>query len=273
MKCTINSISLGNGTTLEYAECGDPSGTAVICLHGVTDSYHSFDPVLPYLPGGLRVFAISQRGHGHSSRPLTGYRYADFAEDVHRFMNALKIPSALIVGHSMGSLVAQRFAIDHPSRALGLVLVGAFHTLHGDAGMEDYWSTTISALSDPIDRSVALEFQLSTIATSVPAGYLDLVVQESLKVPAHVWRATFSEFLATDFSHDLARLQMPVLMMWGELDSYCGEIQRTGLKRAIPHAQSRVYDGIGHALHWEAPERFANDVVSFVQQQCLHHAV
>ena len=50
MVSTIQSVALGNDVTLEYAEQGDPGGIPVICLHGVTDSYRSFDPVLPLLP-------------------------------------------------------------------------------------------------------------------------------------------------------------------------------------------------------------------------------
>ncbi len=195
MVSTIQSVALGNDVTLEYAEQGDPGGIPVVCLHGVTDSYRSFDPVLPLLPKSFRVFAISQRGHGHSSRPLSGYRYADLADDVHRFMTALKLPSAIIVGHSMGSAVAQRFAIDHPSRTLGLVLAGAFLTIRGDATVEEFWTTTLATMTDPIDRRIAEDFQLSTLAMPVSQAFLDMVVGESLKVPAHVWRATFSEFL------------------------------------------------------------------------------
>jgi non-heme chloroperoxidase len=273
MTSTVQSIILGNEVTLEYAEQGDKTGIPVICLHGVTDSFHSFDPVLPHLPASYHVFAISQRGHGHSSRPLTGYRYADFADDVHRFMTALRLPSAVIVGHSMGSLVAQRFAIDHPSRTLGVVLAGSFLTIHGEASVQEFWETTISQLTDPVDRAVALDFQMSTLARPVPPAFLDLVVEESLKVPAHVWRATFSEFLATDFSHELRRIHAPVLMISGDQDAYAGEAHRAGLRQAIPHAQVKLYEQYGHAMHWEAPQRFARDIVSFVQEHCLHHAL
>ena len=273
MVSTIQSVALGNDLTLEYAEQGDPGGIPVVCLHGVTDSYRSFDPVLPLLPKSFRVFAISQRGHGHSSRPLSGYRYADLADDVHRFMTALKLPSAIIVGHSMGATVAQRFAIDHPSRTLGLMLAGAFLTIRGNATVEEFWTTTLATMTDPIDRRIAADFQLSTLAMPVSQAFFDMVVGESLKVPAHVWRATFGEFLATDFSNDLTRITAPTLMVWGDQDSYCTQPHWEGLRRAIPHGQGRLYGGHGHALHWEAPDRFARDVVSFVHQHCLHHAL
>lgn len=61
---------------------GGRSGTPVIALHGVTDSWRSFEPVLPCLPSELRVIALTQRGHGASDKPAGGYRTADFAADV-----------------------------------------------------------------------------------------------------------------------------------------------------------------------------------------------
>ena len=106
----------------------------VVFLHGVTDSWRSLKVVLDRLPATLRALAITQRGHGDSSKPDEGYGYADMAEDLREFMDALGLPAAVVVGHSMGSMVAQRFAADHPERVAGLVLMGAFQTIHGNAG-------------------------------------------------------------------------------------------------------------------------------------------
>jgi pimeloyl-ACP methyl ester carboxylesterase len=61
--------SLRGGLRLEYVEQGDRNGLPVVLLHGYTDSWHSYERVPPYLPRNLRVFAISQRGHGDSDRP------------------------------------------------------------------------------------------------------------------------------------------------------------------------------------------------------------
>ena len=272
MQPTIHSVALGNDVTLEYAEQGDPQGVPVIFLHGVTDSYRSFDPVLPYLPDGVRVFAISQRGHGHSSRPLSGYRFDDFAADLDRFMTALHLPAAIIVGHSLGGMVAQRFAIDHPSRTLGLVLEATFPTLSGHAGVQEFWDTALAHLTDPVDEALIREFQQSTLALPIAPSFFETVVEESRKVPAGVWRAVFQECLATDFSGELTRIQAPTLLIFGDRDAYCGPSEVDGLKRGFPHARTVVYPSVGHAVHWEIPERFARDVVNFVQAHCLHHA-
>jgi pimeloyl-ACP methyl ester carboxylesterase len=263
---TVSSVDVSTGVTLEFVEQGKSTGIPVICLHGVTDSWHSFEPVLPYLPDDLRVFAITQRGHGGSSKP-DGYRYVDLAADVRAFMDALELPDAVIAGHSMGSLVAQRFAVDYPHRVRALALMGAFLTIHGDTVMESYWESTLWPLPDPVPREVALEFQLSTLAQPIAQSWLDLFVAESQRVPARVWRATFREFLDTNFSAELDTIAAPTLMIWGEKDAYCGPSHRAGLQRAIPHARTRIYEGVGHALHWEEPERFAQDLVAFVRSQ------
>jgi non-heme chloroperoxidase len=119
MPMIAKTVSLGAGLDLEYVERGSRGRLPVVFLHGVTDSWGSFEGVLARLPESIHAYAVSQRGHGNSSRPANGYRIEDMAGDLLLFLNALEIERAVIVGHSMGSFVAQRFAIDHPGRTGG----------------------------------------------------------------------------------------------------------------------------------------------------------
>jgi pimeloyl-ACP methyl ester carboxylesterase len=216
----------------------------------------------------VRALAITQRGHGRSSKPHHGYLYADMADDLEAFMDALDLRAAVIVGHSMGSLVAQRFAVDHPQRVAGLVLVGAFRTMHRDRGMQEYWDTTLATLADPVPVRVAREFQESTIANPVPAYFVDVAVNESLQLPARVWQAVFKGFLDTpDFSAELARVTAPALLVWGDKDSYTGRAAQDALHAVLPASRLIVYEGTGHAVHWEEPQRFAGDLVRFVYER------
>jgi pimeloyl-ACP methyl ester carboxylesterase len=263
----VRTAALRTGVTLNYFEQGRPSGAPVILLHGVTDSWRAFEPVLDRLPDTIRALAISQRGHGASTKPEDGYRYADMAGDVTAFMDALAVPAAVIVGHSMGAMVAQRFAADHPSRVAGLVLMGAFRTLHRNTGIQQFWDSALSTLTDPVDADFAREFQLSTLARPVPPEFLNMVVHQSLLVPARVWRATFSGFLETpDFSHELRRLQAPTLIAWGDLDAYAGRANQEALQAAIPGSRRVTYPGAGHAFHWEDPQRFVDDLLTFIYE-------
>lgn len=190
----VRSVRRATGGTFQYVEQGDLSGITVLLLPGVTDSWHSFESVLPFMPDSLHAFALTQRGHGDAGRPPSGYRNTDFAGDVAPFMDATGLEAAVRVGHSLGRVVAQRVAIDQPQRTLGLVLMGAFA---GDAGNPVAAEVTevVSRLTDPIDPGVVREFQVSTLPQPVPPALLETVGRESVKVPARVWRAAFTERL------------------------------------------------------------------------------
>jgi pimeloyl-ACP methyl ester carboxylesterase len=258
-------VALDTGVRLEYVEQGRADGLPVIFLHGVTDSWRSFELVLPRLPASIRAFAISQRGHGDSSRPETGYRFRDMSEDLRAFMDAKGLERAVVVGHSMGASVAQRFLIDHPERLMRVVLMSAFATISGNAAVEEFVRSQILPLSDPIEPEFAREWQASTVAHPVEPRFFETVVQETLKVPARVWHRTFSGFLATpDFTHELAGATMPVLLIWGDQDTYTLRKDQDTLLRAIPGARLVAYEGIGHALHWEDPERLVATLLDFL---------
>ena len=259
-------LTLPSGIRLEYVRQGTGTGLPVVMLHGVTDSWRSFEAVLRHLPAARPAYALSLRGHGASSRPETGYRYADMAGDVHGFVDALGLGRVVVAGHSMGSMVAQQVAVERPETVAGLVLMGAFATIRGREDIAGFVRETILPLADPIDAGFAREWQVSTLARPVDAALLDTVVGETLKVPARVWHATFGGFLDTPdvLSHLTDRVQVPVLLAWGDRDTYALRGDQDRLLAALPQARLRVYEGGGHAFHWEDPAGFAAELEAFV---------
>lgn len=264
MSPVLRSIALDTGVTLPYVEQGNPAGVPVLLLHGITDSWHSFAPVLPHLPKSIHAFAPTQRGHGDAERPAKGYRPRDFAADVAAFMDALDIGSAIIAGTSMGSTVAQRFALDYPERVLGLVLMASFVAYRSNPAVVEFWKSGVSPLTDPIDPGFAREFQESTLAQPVPPAFLDLVVRESLKVPARVWRAAFQGCVEGEFPEELGRITAPTLIVWGDRDLFAPPSDQLALAAAIAGSRLAVYAGAGHAMHWEEPARVAADLADFI---------
>src|SRR5690606_8994611 len=95
----------------------------------------------------LRTYAVDLRGHGDTSMPPAGecaaipekcFRPADFATDIIAFMDALHIPKATLVGHSMGSFIAQELALEYPDRIDAIVLVGTAASGTGNPVMQDF---------------------------------------------------------------------------------------------------------------------------------------
>jgi non-heme chloroperoxidase len=185
--------------------------------------------VLPHLPDSINAIALTQRGHGDAERPATGYRTRDYASDVAAFVDALGLGAVVVVGHSMGATNAQRFAIDHPERTRGLVLAASFASYRGNAVVVDLWDAAVSRLSNPIDPDFVRDFQRGRLARPVPEAFFETVVKESLKVPAHVWRASFEGFPGDDCAAQLGEITAPTLLMWGDRDPLCSRADEDAL--------------------------------------------
>ena len=257
----LKTAALATGARLTYAEQGDPGGTPVLLLHGVTDSWRAFEPVLPHLPASLRAISLTQRGHGDSDKPESGYEIGDFAADAVALLDELGIERAVVVGHSMGAWVAEKVAAGHPERVTALVVAGAIGPVVPGSEVAEF-GAELAVLEDPVPREVAHEFQVSTTERPLAASQLDVFVDESLKVPARVWRAAFDGFTRFDVAAALTSIVAPTLAVWGDCDAFASRADQDHLLARVPSARLRVYEGTGHAVHWEEPERFAADVAA-----------
>jgi non-heme chloroperoxidase len=260
----VKAVTLASGLTLPYVEQGDPAGVPLILLHGYTDSWRSFAGLLKHLPATFRTIALSQRGHGDAGRPRQGYHPRDFAADLAAFMDAIGIDSAILVGHSMGSQIAQRFAIEHGQRVRGLVLIGAFSSLRDNPIIRELWHSTVAAMTDPIDPAFVRDFQSATLAQPVAMAFLSMVVAESLKLPARIWREALTGQMREDVAGELGGVASPALVIWGDRDALLPErSEQETLAASITGARLVVYPGAGHAVHWEEPALVAADIAAF----------
>jgi non-heme chloroperoxidase len=256
-------LRLRNGLQFEYAEQGPRGGPTVLMLHGITDSWRSFEPVLPLLPAHWHVVSLSQRGHGGSDKSARQYRTEDFAADAAAFARALDLAPMIVVGHSMGAANALRLALDAPELVQGLVLAGAFARFSDKDALRAFCREEIAPLIDPVPPALARAFQMDTVAQPVAPGLIDTMVDESLRAPAHVWRAAFAALFDDRFSDELAGLQAPTLIAWGDADAFVPREDTAALSAALARSRVSVYAGSGHALHWEQPARFARELVAF----------
>jgi pimeloyl-ACP methyl ester carboxylesterase len=261
----LKSVVLPNHVELPYAEQGDPSGVPVLLLHAIADSWKTFEPLLHHLPDHIHAFALTQRGHGDASHPGTGYRIRDFAADVAAFINKVQLEAAVIVGGSSGGFVARRFLIDHPERTLGLVLMGSPASFRDKLGVQELWNSTISKLSDPVDPNFVREFAANILTQAVPQAFFETIIQENLKVPAFVWRATFEGLMADDSFGELHKIKAPTLIIWSDQDTILPRSDQEALAAAILGSRLVVYAVAGHAFYWEEPDRVASDLVAFIE--------
>ena len=261
----LRFVTLPGGLTLEVALRGPTGGLPVLMLHGITDSWHSFEPLLPHLPPDWQLVLVSQRGHGASHKPARGYRTRDFAGDAAALIEALRLPPALVVGHSMGTANALRLAIDRPDLVRGLLLAGTLASYGDKAELAAWIAETIEPLCDPVPREVADEFQRGTLARPVDESFIARMVEQSLLVPAHVWREAFAGLLEDDFSGGLAGVRAPVHLVHGECDAFVPRADFDRLRSTLPNASDEAWPAAGHAMHWEQPGRFVQALLAFAK--------
>jgi pimeloyl-ACP methyl ester carboxylesterase len=258
----FSDVSLKTGVRLRYGYQGDANGEPIILLHGYSDSSFSYSTVLPLLDRKYRVYVLDQRGHGESDRPANAYALSQFAADVLAFMDVMKIDKATIVGHSMGSFVAQHVAVAAPERVKRMVLSGSATTIRNTVVTE--LQREVNALSDPIPERFVRDFQVGMAFQPMSDAFVAGVVKDSLNMPARVWREVMAEMLSPKSQVELRKIKVPTLILWGDKETVFPRSEQDALLAALPNARLKVYEDTGHAMHWERPERFAKDLQEFM---------
>ena len=266
---TASMVKLKSGITLHVVTQGDPAGPKVVLLHGVGDSWHSWDLVLPSLPAKYRVHAVTLRGHGLSDKPATGFSRKDMAQDISDLIAEQDMKDVCLVGHSLGSFVAQEVAqndADAGRRITRLVLVGSGPGGPRKEETPSELSQMFASIKDPVPEAFARDFQAGTAWKPLPPLFLETMIGEVLRVPARVWNELGRDFGGSEPGPRLARIKAKTLLVWGDKDAMLTRADQDGLLAGIAGSRLIVYPDTGHALHWEEPQRFARDLLQFLEQ-------
>lgn len=258
------TVDLPDGIRMAYVEMGDPTGEPVVLIHGYTDNARDWVPLVPYLSKHDRLILVDIRGHGASSKPECCYTRLDFAYDVKLLLDALHIDRADIVGHSLGSIIAQTFAEYWPERTDRVVLISSTGgPPPGAAPVKpklDY-ATEIRKLKEPIDPDSPFMIAWWDSPTPVDPDFIRRQRKDAAAIPLRVWLAVLDQGLAAmDLQATLPRLKAPTLLIWGSADPIMGEDVRKTLRDALPAAKVKVFPGLGHNPFWEDPAGVAGAI-------------
>lgn len=257
------SVTLKSGVALHYDVTGPADAPPLVLLHGLGDTKRSWSLVLPELAKAHRVYTPDLRGHGSTSAPVCCYSLADLSYDVVAFMDAMKLSRASVVGHSLGSFVAQRVAADHPQRVQKLVLIGSSDTAAGAEALEWLWEQVLTFERNGISASFVDQWQTNPLP--VDAEFIAHVKRETTLVQPHVWKGIAKALMIEDQSRFVRELNVPTLILWGEKDQAFPLPHQQRLQTALPHATFKAYAEAGHNPHWEIPMRVAEDLRAFLR--------
>jgi len=267
-------VTLGDGVTIAYLDVGAGAGTPVVLIHGYTDSARDWAPLEPLLAPNFRLIIVDLRGHGASSKPECCYTRFDFAHDVKLLLDTLHVGRADIVGHSLGSLVAQTYAELYPAATRRLILISSTGTSFGDAAQSSGpsraplpgWLEDVQRLEDPIDPDSAFMKDWWRQSMTINPAFFSLEQRrDAAAIPARVWRAIADQSLVgVNLQWMLPRIQASTLLIWGGRDTLASSAGRVALRRGLAHAETRTFESLGHDLFWENPAAVAAAISGFL---------
>ncbi len=266
------SMALPNGESLAYIDRGERTGPAVVLIHGYTDNARDWVPMLPYLSKRYRLILVDIRGHGQSSKPECCYTRLDFAYDIKLLLDALGVQKADIVGHSLGSIIAQTFAEYWPERTAHVVLIsstGGSPPGRPKKPRQFDFAAEIRKLKEPIEADSPFMIAWWDSPTPVDPDFIRRQRKDAAGIPLRVWLAVLDQALPAnniygDLQNSLPRLKAPTLLIWGSKDPIMEEDVRQSLREALPNAKVKTFDGLGHNPFWEDPRGVAEVINAFL---------
>jgi pimeloyl-ACP methyl ester carboxylesterase len=266
------TMTLPNGESLAYIEMGNLSGPPIVMIHGYTDSARDWVPMLPYVSKRFHLILVDIRGHGQSSKPECCYSRLDFAYDIKLLLDALHVHKADFVGHSLGTIIIQTFAEYWPERTGRIVLISSTGGMPPDApkkSPEFDFVTEIRNLKEPIEADSPFMIAWWDSPTPVDPDFIARERKDAAGIPLRVWLAVLDQTLSdmnnyTDLQRTLPRLKAPTLLIWGSKDPIMEEPMRKTLRDALPSAQVKVFEGLGHNPFWENPAGVAQVINAFL---------
>ena len=258
------TVTLPNGIALAYVELGDPDGPPLLLLHGYTDSSRVWTILAPYL-ARHRILIPDQRGHGASAAPRCCYALSDFTEDARLFLDAMRVERAAVVGHSMGSLVAQALAAEHPDRVTRIALIGS--TALAPVTRGNWMWTQIMALRQPIAGNAEFLRAWGPRASPTPVdpALIPYYEPEIAATPPHVWRSVLRELLDLPAARHAPDVRAPVLILSGGRDELFPADHHAALVAAYPGAEAHVFPALGHNLILERPAEIGPRLAAFLR--------
>jgi pimeloyl-ACP methyl ester carboxylesterase len=233
-------VPVGSGTM--YAEISGV-GQPLILVHGLGGSTRWWARNVPALARSCRVHVIDLLGFGRSR----GQRFVlrEAAELLVGMMDRLGLARTSVVGHSMGGLIAASVAAQCPARVERLVLVDA------------------AAL--PLERlSLRQAWRMVRGLPHLPLTLLPVLGTDALRAGPVTLIKALRELLSMDIRLDLARIEAPTLILWGEHDATLPLAVGKRLHEHLPQAAFRVIAGAGHVPMWECPTAFNQAVIQFL---------
>jgi pimeloyl-[acyl-carrier protein] methyl ester esterase len=272
----VGTLQLNGGGKLDFDDQG--KGPAIVFLHGWSLGKEAFGKQLRELCERYRVIVPDMRGHGNSKKFVNGDGIDTLASDLERLLVELNLTDAVLVGWSMGALVAWQTATGpQRGRIRGIVTIDMVpRVLNGDG-----WQHGLRAGTHLYDVDIDLTkmrddwraFTRAYVPMVFASGMaierrelidqmLELVADNDLESMTNLWHT----LVHADFVDTVQELDIPTLITYGALSQIYSEEAATWMDEHIPLSRRVCFAQSGHAPHLEEPQRFNQALAAFVDE-------
>ena len=232
----------------------DGAGRAILFCNALGTDLRLWDAIVPRLPAGWRAIRFDTRGHGLSDAPPPPYGMGALVRDAERVLEALEVASAVVVGCSLGGMVAQGLAVKRPDLVRALVLSNTAARI-GTAGMwhERIVAVQAGGVAALAEATLARWFPPAFHATPQIAAWRNMLV----RTPAGGYIGCAAAIAGTDFYTPLSGLTLPVLAIAGSADGSTPPDLVRETAALVAGARFELIRGAGHLPMVDRPEAYA----------------
>jgi len=255
-----------DGANLYYETYGQ--GEAIVFLPGLGCCMKAWAPQTDFFAEKYRVIYLDLRGHGKSEPGDQAFTMPLFAKDLKGLLDSLGINSAAVCGLSLGSLVAQQFAIDYPQSCMALILCGA----HAHPGIKERFSGMLvpPVLKRYFRKKTPMDLATATAAKVFPKPGQEQIrefyAKEVISTTAEGYLKSWNAVALFDSYRYLESIKVPTLIYHGEEDDAFIRKQAMLFQKCIPHAVCKTMSDAGHIINLEKPDEFNRTVGDFLRE-------
>ena len=257
-----------NGIHINYALSGQENAPMVVMCHSLACSMVMWKPQLEVLEPHFRVLRCDMRGHGDSDATEGAYTLELLAADVIGLLDALKIDRVHFVGLSIGGMIGQCLALNHPQRFQSLTLCDTSPLLPDEAKplfqerMDLAQSGGMQAL---VEGTIERWFTPPYRAQDLPE--VDLIRKQILATSVTGFNGCSHAIMGLNYLDRLSEIKLPTLIIVGEDDPGTPVEASEAIHEQIPHSKLVVLPSAAHLSNIEQADAFNSHLLSFLQEQ------
>ncbi|MDE5443736.1 alpha/beta fold hydrolase [Bradyrhizobium sp. CSA207] len=250
-----------------YESAGDPGAIPLIFLHGIGGAARAWRHQLARFGDRFHAIAWDMPGYGGSA-PLASVSIAALADALQQFIEQLGVAKPILVGHSIGGMIVQKWLVQFPQLARAVVLAQtspAFGKADGD-----WQKSFIAARLGPLDRGETMKSLAPSLVKELvgddpdPEG-MELARECMASVPEASYRAMMLALIGFDQRSSLKDISVPTLLLSGSRDNNAPAPMMAKTATYVPSAEYVELAGVGHLANLERPEAFDAALSRFLE--------